>query len=188
MLERLWQASDDLKPEILPYANSSFVGAHDKVELNRAIAAGFCVFERMRTHGSRNAAAARPGSRHVPAVCDMRSAPRLIGPQVVRTQDLPLGFRDEYLVIWCAPVSKAVAFRHVRRQRVRTSLPNARLKDAPDGGFVAIFSSPNRNHGVLHELSNIALGRLIAQVISLIQRPAIQSSHDKIRVSGSCLL
>ncbi len=149
MQERARKPAHNFKSQALPQAHRAFVAAYHEIELHRTKSASFGMLQRMLAHGPRYAASPRPRRRRVPAIRDVRSPATLIRPQIIRSENLAVFFRNEHLMSRRPPVGKTILTTHIRRQGVRIPAPNHRFEDSPNRVVVAGSRRSDVHRGII---------------------------------------
>lgn len=89
-MEGTRKCSNHRKTEFFPEADGALVGGHDQIELHGAKSHGYDYGLRMLTHRGGNSLTLCFRGYDVTAVADMRTKTRLVGLDVVGSQDAPI--------------------------------------------------------------------------------------------------
>ena len=97
--ERQGQPAHNVEPQRLPEPDRPLVAADDEIELHCTKPAGAGDLERMGVHLPGYPAACRLGRGHVTAIADVPSAARLVGADIVGTDDAIAVVHHERLAV-----------------------------------------------------------------------------------------
>src|SRR4051812_23975472 len=118
MCEGFQEFADDGEAELLPEPHRALIAGDHEVELHSAKAARLRLFERMRRHCARDAAAHRSRRDDVAAIGDMSAAAAIIGSQIISSDYLAVLFRDEHGVARATPIGERIGMRNIAWDRI----------------------------------------------------------------------
>src|SRR6266567_2214251 len=100
----------------------------------------------MLTHASARSEPARRGCDHKSAVCNVRTARRLIRPQNVSADNLSILFGNVRVRVRAKPIGERILARHFWIKRAGVTRSNYSMKNIPDRFAIAFSCGANVQH------------------------------------------